>query len=93
MPEQEQQADTATDTETTTIDTGTEATTETTDTETTTTDIGTEATTVQLTEQQYNDLIATAKDSNMIESALLTVLIGLLIGYIAVKGLFDAWRS
>jgi hypothetical protein len=86
MPEQEQQAE---DTETTTIDTGTEATTETTDTGT----MSTDTTIVQLTEQQYNDLIATAKDSNMIESALLTVIVGLLIGYIAVRGLFDAWRS
>lgn len=61
-----------------------------TDTETTTTDT---TTIVQLTEQQYNDLIATAKDANMIESAILTVLVGLLIGYIAAKGLFDAWRK
>lgn len=52
MPEQEQHADTATDTETTTIDTGTEATTETTDTGTMSTDTDT-TTMVQLTEQQY----------------------------------------
>lgn len=90
---------TATGTETTITDTRTEETTNTGTEETTvTTDTGTTVdteitTTVQLTEQQYNDLIATAKDSNMIESALLTVLIGLLIGYIGVRGLFDAWRS
>lgn len=88
MPEQEQQQEQQSDE--TMADTATEATTATTDTGTTSTDT---TTIVQLTEQQYNDLIATAKDSNMIESALLTVIVGLLIGYIAVKGLFDAWRS
>lgn len=92
MPPEEKQSSDATGTETTTTDTGTEATTTTTDVGTTSIDTDT-TTTVQLTEQQYNDLIATAKDSNMIESTLLTVLIGFLLGYIAVKGLFDAWRK
>lgn len=83
---------TGTEATTTTTDTGTEATTTTADTGTTATDTGT-TTIVQLTDQQYNDLIAAAKDSNMLESTLLTVLIGLLIGYVGVRGLFDAWRS
>jgi hypothetical protein len=96
MPEQENtqiqdqqspDATTTTDLETTISDDGTETTTMATGSET-----GSE-TVVVLSEQQYNDLIQTAKDSNMIESILLTVLIGLFIGYIGVRGLFDAWRS
>lgn len=79
MPEQ----DTMTDTTTTDAST--------TDATTIATDTGMHE--VVLTQDQYNEIISMSRDSVMAENALLTVLIGFLFGYVAIKGVFDAWRN
>jgi hypothetical protein len=78
-------------TETTTGATTEEGTTTETTTETTTT--ATETQEVMLTQQQYEEMKQMKHDSMMIENILLTLLIGMFLGFIGIKGLFDAWKA
>lgn len=91
MPEQETTGTTTT-TDTTTEGAAGPAIDQTTQQETTTHAM-TDTQEVFLSRDQYEELVSVGHDNMMIQNALLTVLIGLLIGYIAIKGLFDAWKT
>jgi hypothetical protein len=65
----------------------------TTETTTETTMTATETQEVMLTQQQYEEMKQMKHDSMMIENILLTLLIGMFLGFIGIKGMFDAWKA